>query len=92
MGSPFADHLFDHRDQHGHAEVFKRSGVRVAALLNPEIFEVKLLAVTIGPEEIGIALEGRDNILVVDERNHPFLLRPYARAVRVVVLAQAIIE
>src|SRR5262249_61062291 len=73
-------------------EVFKRSRVRVAALLDPQVFDVKLLAVAIGPEEIGVSFKGRNDVFVVDERNHPFLLSPDAGTVGIIVLTQALIE
>ena len=91
-GLAVGDHLIDHRHQDGHAEILERAGVRVAALLDPEILDVKLLAVAIGPEEIGVALAGRNDVLVVDKRDDPLLLRPHARAVGVGILAQAIVE
>jgi hypothetical protein len=53
---------------------------------------VKLLAVAIGPEEIRIALKSRNDVFVVDERNHPLLLRPHAGAIWVGSLAAAIIK
>ena len=52
--------------------------MRVTALLDPEILDVELLTVSISPEEVGVALEGRDDVLVVDKGNDPFFLCPHA--------------
>src|SRR5215207_6411080 len=53
---------------------------------------MKLLAVTAGPEQIGVALAGRDDVFVVDERNHPLLLCPNAGTIRIIVAPHALIE
>ena len=66
--------------------------MRVATLLDPEIFDVDLLAVSVRPEEIGVAFEGRYDVLVADKGNDPFLLGPHTRPVRVDVLATAIVK
>jgi hypothetical protein len=86
------DHLFYDRDQDGHSEVLERAGVGVPALLYPEIFDTDLFAVAIGPEEVGVAFERRDDVLVVDEGNDPLLLGPHSGAVGIGVLAAAIVE
>src|SRR5258708_4310239 len=66
--------------------------MRVAALLDPKIFEMKLLAVPAGPEQVGVALAGRDDVFVIDERNHPLLLCPDAGTIRIIVAPHAFIE
>ena len=66
--------------------------MRITALLDPQILEVKLLAIAIGPKEIGIPFESRNDVLVVDKGNDPLLLRPDAGAIGVVVLTQAFIK
>jgi hypothetical protein len=45
-------------------------------LLHPQVLDVDLAAVALGPEEIAVAFERRDDVLVVDERDDPFLLAP----------------
>ena len=91
-GHAVGHHLLDDRDQHGHPQVLERAGVRVAALLDPQVLDVELLAVAIRPEEVRAALVGRHDVLVVDEGHHPFLLAPDARAVGVRVPAVALVE
>ena len=76
------DHLLDDRDEHGHAEILERSGVRVAAHLHPEIFDADLAAVALGPEDVRAAFVHRHDVLVADLRADPFLLAPDAGAVR----------
>ena len=49
-GHAVGHHLLDDRDQHGHPQVLERARVRVAALLDPQVFDVELLAVAVGPE------------------------------------------
>ncbi len=71
-----SDHLIDDGDQHRHAKILERTGMRVAALLDPKVLDVDLLAITVGPEKVGVAFAGRDDVLVIDERNDPFLLCP----------------
>jgi len=66
--------------------------VRVAALLDPEILQVELFAVTVCPEQIGVAFTHRDDVGIVDKGNDPLLLGPNPGAIRVYVLTQAIIE
>jgi hypothetical protein len=66
--------------------------VRVAALLDPEVLDAELLAVTVGPEEVGVALVHRHDVLVVDEGHHPFLLAPHPGAVGIDVAAVAVVE
>ena len=91
-GRPTRHHLLDQRDQHGHAEVLEGPGMRVAALLDPQVLDVELLAVAVGPEEVGVALVHRHDVLVVDERHHPLLLAPDPGAVGVDVPAVAVVE
>src|ERR1044072_8745503 len=66
--------------------------MRISALLDPEIFQMELLAVAVRPEQIGIAFARGNHVLVVDERHHPFFLGPYSRAVRIAVLSDPIVE
>ena len=75
------DHLLHRRDQHGHAEILEGAGVRVAALLDPEILQAELAAEAIGPEEVGAALVHRHDHLVAHRRGDPLLLAPHRRAV-----------
>ena len=86
------DHLLDDRDEHRHAEILERPGVRVAAHLDPEILDPDRLAVALGPEDVGAALVHRDDVLVADFRTDPFLLAPDARAVRPRGALVAIVE
>jgi hypothetical protein len=66
--------------------------MRVTALLDPQIFDVDLLTVTIGPEKIGVTLASRDDVFVGDKWNDPFFLRPNSRPVRINVLTDTAIE
>src|SRR5581483_5728022 len=66
--------------------------VRVAALLDPQVLDVELLAVAVGPQEVGVALVHRHDVLVVDEGHHPLLLAPHPRAVGIGVAAVAVVE
>src|SRR5213083_2017489 len=54
------DHLFDHRHQHCHAQIFERAGVRVAAELDPQLIHTDLLTQALSPEQVGAPLVGRD--------------------------------
>ena len=76
-----ADHLLDLRHQHGHAEVLERSAVGVAAELEPEVVHADELAEPLGPEEVGSAFVERDDVVVGDLRQDPFLFAPDARAI-----------
>ena len=76
------DHLLDHRDEHGHAEVLERAGVRVAAHLHPQVLDPELAAVALRPEDVGAAFVHRHHVLVADAGADPFLLAPDAGAVR----------
>ena len=67
----FGEHLPHHRDEHGHAEVLERSGVRVAALLDPEILDADRAAEALGPQHVGAALVHRDDALVGQARAAP---------------------
>ena len=82
MPRAVGDHLLDDRDQHRHAEVLERPGVRVAAQLDPEIVEAELAAVALGPEQVRAALVHRDDVLVAHLGADPLLLAPDAGAVR----------
>src|SRR5262249_21256061 len=62
------------------------------ALLDPQVLDVELLAVPLGPVEVRVALEHRHDVLVVDERNDPLLLAPDAGAVGIDVAPLAIVE
>jgi hypothetical protein len=64
----------------------------IAALFNPEIFHVKLLAVSVRPKKIGIPLAHRDDVRIVYERNDPLLFRPNSRTIWIDVLTQATVE
>ena len=75
------DHLPHRRDQHGHAEILEAAGVRVAALLDPQILKAELAAEALGPEEVGAALVHRHDLLVAHRRGDPLLLAPDGRAV-----------
>src|SRR5262245_54493386 len=66
--------------------------MRVAALLDPELVEAQLAAVALGPEQIGVALVHRHDVLVVDVRQHPLLLAPDAGAVRPRARVRALAE
>ena len=77
----FADHLLDLRHQHRHAEVLEGPAVGVAAELDPEVVHADHLAEALGPEEVRAALVERDDVVVVDLRQDPFLLAPDAGAV-----------
>src|SRR5213083_1652129 len=61
------DHLFDHRHQHCHAQIFERAGVRVAAELDPQLIHTDLLTQALSPEQVGAPLvvstyEGGSNL------------------------------
>ncbi len=86
------DRLVDHADEHRHAEIFERAGVAVAAELDPQVVEADLLAVAIGPEQVGAALVHRHDAVIGHLRHHPFALAPNAGAVRPRVLAVALVE
>ncbi len=86
------DHLLDDRDEHRHAEILERPGVRVAAHLDPEILDPDRPAVALGPEDVGAALVHRDDVLVADLGTDPLLLAPDARAVRPRGALVAIVE
>ena len=76
------DHLLDHRDEHGHAEILERPGVRVAAHLHPQVLDAELAAVAFRPEDVGAAFVHRHHVLVADAGADPFLLAPDTRSVR----------
>ena len=79
--------------ERGHTEVLERAGVAVAALLHPQVVHAKhLAAVAVGPEEVGVALEHGDDVLVGNPGEDPFLLAPHARAVGPDGLADALVE
>jgi hypothetical protein len=61
-------------------------------LLHPQVLDVDLAAVALGPEEIAVAFERRDDVLVVDERDDPFLLAPDPGAVGINALPVAVLE
>ena len=85
-------HLLHDRHEDRHAEVLEGSRVRVAALLDPQVLDVQLLAVAVGPEEVRVALVHRHDVLVVDEGDDPFLLAPDTGPVRVHVAVRAVLE
>ncbi len=64
----------------------------VAAELDPQILEADLAPVALGPEEVGVALVHRDDVLVVDLGTDPLLLAPDARAVGPLVAVGAVLE
>jgi hypothetical protein len=86
------DHLLDDRDQHGHAEVLERPGVRVAALLDPQVLDPAHAPVAFRPQEVGAALVGGHDVLVGQEGDHPLLLAPHPGAVGEVVAPVALVE
>src|SRR5574338_191058 len=90
--APAPHHRLHLRDEHRHAEVLEGPGVRVAALLDPEVLEPDLAAEALGPEQVRVALVHRDDVLAGDRGEHPFLLAPDARAVRPRGLVRAVLE
>ena len=82
IGLPSAIICLHRRDQHGHAEVLERAGVRVAALLDPQIVEAELAAEALGPEQVGAALVHRDDVLVARRRGRPTPSCPTRRSRR----------
>src|SRR5262245_64490083 len=66
--------------------------MRIAALLDPEILQMELLAVAVGPEQVGIALARGDDIFIINEWDDPFLLGPNPRPIRIDVLADTFVE
>ena len=79
-------------DQHGHAQVFERAAVAVAAQLDPQVIDADFAPVALGPEEIGAAFVHRDDHVVGQLRHDPLALAPHARAVRPLVVPVAVVE
>ena len=72
----------DLANEHGHAEILEAAGVAYSAVFDPQLVHAeKLFAETLGPEEVGVSLEGGDDVIVVDLGEHPLLLAPDAGAV-----------
>ena len=75
---PLPSHAVHLRNESSHAKILERASVAVAALLHPEIFHTQdFSAVPIRPEEVRVALEHGDDILVIDAGQDPFLLAPH---------------
>ncbi len=86
------DHLLDHRDQHRHAQVFERTGVAVAAQLDPQVFHTDLLPQPLGPKAVGVSLVHGDHVLVGHLGADPFFLAPHPAAIGPFVGADALVE
>ena len=79
--------------ERGHTEILERAGVAVAALLHPQVVHAEhLAAVAVGPEEVGVALEHGDDVVVRNSGEDPLLLAPHAGAVRPDGLADALVK
>ena len=64
-----------------------------SAVFDPQIVHAEeLFAETLGPEEVGVTLEGGDDIVVVDLGEDPFFFAPDAGAVRPGGFAHARVE
>ena len=85
-------HLFHHADQHRHAQVFKRSAVAVAALLNPQILQPPLVAQLLGPEQVASPFVGGHDIVIENIRTDEFLFPPDAGPVRPKSAHEAAVE
>lgn len=80
-------------DQDGHAQILETPGVADPAVLDPELAHAQeLFAETLGPEEVGVALEGADDVVAVDLREDPLLLGPDAGSIGPCGLAHAGVE
>jgi len=67
--------------------------VAYSAVFDPQVVHAeKLFAETLGPEEVGVSLEGGDDVVVVDLGEDPLLLAPDAGAVGPGGLADAGVE
>ena len=65
----------------------------VAALLHPQVIHAEhLAAVAVSPEEVGVALEHGDDVVVRNSGEDPLLLAPHAGAVRPDGLADALVK
>src|SRR5262249_4721827 len=62
--------------------VLEGAGVRVAALLDPQVRQPDLASEALGPEQIRAALEHADDVLVGDLGKDHLLPAPDARSVR----------
>lgn len=80
-------------DQHGHAQILKTPSVADPAVFNPEVAHAQeLFAETLGPEQVGVTLEGADDVVAVNLGQDPLLLGPDAGAVGPRGLADAGVE
>ena len=70
-------------DEDGHAEVLEASSVADPAVLHPKVVHgEELFPEPFGPEEVGVAFEGANDVVGVDLRENPLLLAPHAGTVR----------
>ena len=91
IGLPSVIICLHHRDQHGHAQVLKGTGMAVAAQLDPQVSHVDFFTQALRPEAVGIAFIQRDHVFfIVQLRANPFLFTPHTAAVRPVVGACAV--
>jgi len=80
-------------NKHGHAEILEAAGVAYSTVFDPQLVHAqKLFAETLSPEEVGVSLEGGDDVVVVDLGEDPLLLAPDAGAVGPGGLADAGVE
>jgi len=91
-GRALGNHLLDLRDEHRHAEVLERTAVRVAAELDPQVVHAHDLPEAFGPEQIRAAFVKRDDVVILDLGQNPFLLAPDARTVGPLVALVAVLE
>lgn len=91
-GVQFAEAI-DLAYQNRHPQILEASGVADSAVFDPQIVHSdEFLTESLGPEEIGVPLEGADDVVVVDLGQNPFLLGPDAGAVRPARGADARVE
>src|SRR5262249_25422439 len=70
--------LIDHRDQDGHPEVFKGTGVRSTTLLDVDFVDTKAPRKPLGLDQGCVALAQRYNALVLKFRKNQLFLGPDA--------------
>jgi hypothetical protein len=66
--------------------------VRIAAEFDPEVLKAKHFTEPLSPEKVGTTLIERDNIIVVNLWQNPFLLTPNAGTIRPFRRLIAVIE
>ena len=85
-------HLLNHADEDGHAQIFEAAGVAVAAQLDPQVGQANLLAQSLGPEQVGVALKHADDVVVGQVGDEPLFHGPDAAAVGPLAAAGALVE